>query len=357
MQTEEKRLNFLDGIRGWGAISVLLYHVLVQAFPISKEISVALRKFPLFNGELAVWIFFVISGFSLSIGFIQNSSFRTLRRIAAGRYFRLAIPVLAAALFIKFLFVIGAIPAVESRPSVFRIHLLSEPSLLDTVVMATYDTFFRFTLATSMIPPIWTMNFEFWGSFLVIMMLFATGRSKLRIPAYLAVAFFGFCINPIYTAFVVGVIFAEIYYRVPEISVPAAICIFVGLVIAYHLPFYSAESERLYLVGSAVLTFGFIFQPKSASFFSGKASRFLGKISFPLYLTHSSMLFAVGINSYLEVGQDVSIALRVAIDILVISAAISVSICFVPVDRFSVLTSKWIASRLVNDEERKGGPA
>lgn len=69
------RIYFLDGIRGWGAIMVVLFHFYILGFPISLEASVFLKKIFLFNGGMAVYLFFIASGFSLTIGYFnkQNS--------------------------------------------------------------------------------------------------------------------------------------------------------------------------------------------------------------------------------------------------------------------------------------------
>src|SRR5262245_49552116 len=88
-----ERYVFLDGLRGWGAAVVLVYHYLVQVFPPSQEAASILSRVIFLNGTMAVWVFFVVSGFSLSIGYIRRRDARALTRLAIGRYPRLAIPI------------------------------------------------------------------------------------------------------------------------------------------------------------------------------------------------------------------------------------------------------------------------
>jgi peptidoglycan/LPS O-acetylase OafA/YrhL len=57
----------------------------------------------------SVQIFFVMSGMSLSIGFITGHQRSTLLKIAAGRYFRLTGPILIACLMIWCLAHVGFI--------------------------------------------------------------------------------------------------------------------------------------------------------------------------------------------------------------------------------------------------------
>ena len=53
-ETATDRLDFLDGLRGWGAVAVLLFYVFVETFPISTTVTGTLRHIFMFNGVLAV---------------------------------------------------------------------------------------------------------------------------------------------------------------------------------------------------------------------------------------------------------------------------------------------------------------
>ena len=69
------------------------------------------------NGTFAVCLFFVISGFSLSIGYLQSGDDRGLARMAAGRYLRLAVPIFAICAITYVLMVLNVIPPATLRPS------------------------------------------------------------------------------------------------------------------------------------------------------------------------------------------------------------------------------------------------
>jgi peptidoglycan/LPS O-acetylase OafA/YrhL len=97
MQRGATRLRFLDGLRGWAAVVVLLHHVFIDGLPanaLMADRSLWAKVFFL-NGTLAVSVFFVISGFSLSIRYLETGNGSALGRIAAGRYLRLALPIFA----------------------------------------------------------------------------------------------------------------------------------------------------------------------------------------------------------------------------------------------------------------------
>jgi peptidoglycan/LPS O-acetylase OafA/YrhL len=348
MNNNSKRLYFLDGIRGWGALSVLLYHVFVQAFPVSQDAPEMLRKLVFFNGQITVWIFFIVSGFSLSVGFIKTNNSEVLARIAVGRYLRLAIPIIAVAMAVKFLFLAGAIPPVIERPAPLTLHLLDQPTFLKALVISGYDVFFRPARAIPLIPPTWTMAFEFWGSFLILGTLLVVGKHPKRLLAYALVSVFAFTINPIYVAFVVGVIFAEIYCLSWNLKRIAVACLVIGLYLAYHIDNYTDETANHYLVTASILTFGFIFLPQSETFFSNALSRYLGKISFPLYLIHSSVLFAYAINVYHLAGAAPSFATKVVLNLSTVLVAIIAATCLVPFDRLSVTVSKRFSAFLLS---------
>ena len=85
--SEAGRLRFLDGLRGWAAVVVLLHHVFIDGPPANGFMADRTPWAKVFvNGTLAVCVFFVISGFSLSIRYLDRGDGGTLARIAAGRY-------------------------------------------------------------------------------------------------------------------------------------------------------------------------------------------------------------------------------------------------------------------------------
>lgn len=78
------RLKFLDGLRGWAAIFVLLYHVFCDAIPFDDRAAALLQLFLPFSGIMAIFIFFVVSGFSLSVDYLDRGDLKSWVRIVAG---------------------------------------------------------------------------------------------------------------------------------------------------------------------------------------------------------------------------------------------------------------------------------
>src|SRR5262245_18101207 len=119
MNGDTKRFLFLDGLRGWAAVVVLFHHVFVDGLPANDVMAdkTLWAKIFLMNGTFAVCLFFVISGFSLSIRFLQTGDERDLARMAAGRYLRLALPIFVICAVTYALLSLNIIPPGAQRPS------------------------------------------------------------------------------------------------------------------------------------------------------------------------------------------------------------------------------------------------
>jgi peptidoglycan/LPS O-acetylase OafA/YrhL len=125
------RFRFLDGLRGWAAVVVLLHHLFIDGLPANSFMAdrALWAKVFFLNGTLAVSVFFVISGFSLSIRYLETGDGRALGRIAAGRYLRLALPIFAICAVTYVLLVSGLIPPAGQRPSPLDQFLRFTPSI------------------------------------------------------------------------------------------------------------------------------------------------------------------------------------------------------------------------------------
>lgn len=106
--SETKKLTYIDGLKGTGAligvpVPLCICVLLCTLFPepanshTAGNVEVAIGKTPLnilYNGNFAVQLFFVASGFVLCIRYFQDYDRKRLVKSAAKRYFRLAGPIL-----------------------------------------------------------------------------------------------------------------------------------------------------------------------------------------------------------------------------------------------------------------------
>src|ERR1019366_7324910 len=90
------RLVFLDGVRGWASLMVVFSHLLPCFLAITTPFYRHSYLTFLCDGTLAVYIFFVLSGFALSIRFLQTGDARIPVELALRRYPRLTLPIFAS---------------------------------------------------------------------------------------------------------------------------------------------------------------------------------------------------------------------------------------------------------------------
>src|SRR5262249_38419782 len=109
---EPRRYLFLDGLRGWGAVSVVLFHVLVDGIPANATMANLSTKVFLLNGPFAVAVFF-----------IERRGWAALGRLAVARYLRLAIPIFAICLVVHLFLVSEIIPPAAVRPEHYKTWL------------------------------------------------------------------------------------------------------------------------------------------------------------------------------------------------------------------------------------------
>jgi peptidoglycan/LPS O-acetylase OafA/YrhL len=345
-----ERYVFLDGLRGWGAVAVLVFHYLVQVFPPSTAAASILQRVIFFNGTIAVWMFFVVSGFSLSIGYIRRKDSRVLTRLAIGRYPRLAIPILAACGLVHVMMVTGLIYPPSERPDALKPFLNFESSLAYLFRFSLFDVFFDHRLFESYIPPLWTMSVELIGSGIVIALLAGFGRVKWRLWAYVGTMIVLMAAASLYGLFVAGIILAELYV----FGLPAARWIrsllVIGFVAGALVPVFSSNGVSVPgLLGVAGWCAAWTFLAPLRRLLQVRISRWLGTISFPLYLVHAPLLYSLCLFLQRTI-QNSGIAQPTANLIVVtisIPAAILAAWVFTPINEFAVAFSRWLGRTVV----------
>ena len=187
------RLDLLDGVRGWSALSVVLFHVFWEIFgALVPGFRNPVTGF-LFDGQLAVCVFFVLSGEALSAAFFAGKGDAATIRLAIKRYPRLAIPILASCLIVFALDRCGLVYSSQAAAIVHRgdwmgSWLRAPLTLGSTLRYALYDVFVSADFEHAVNPTLWTMKIELMGSFLVFGLLLAWKR--LSRPRLLALTLF-----------------------------------------------------------------------------------------------------------------------------------------------------------------------
>jgi peptidoglycan/LPS O-acetylase OafA/YrhL len=327
------KLQHLEGLRGSAAFVVVMHHFACAFLPaaifggaVAANMAAAktLYQTPLgifVAGNLAVCIFFVLSGFVLSHKFFQTKDHEVVRSSAVRRYFRLMPPIMGSILIAYVLMHLALFynhPA--ARISGSSMWLGVYWSTLPGFREALYEGFYGIITGNSN-PGIfnnvlWTMSLEFFGSFLVFGFLALFGRMHHRWLAYILAAFVTF--NSYYLAFVIGIALSDFVttkwspQSLPwRVTVPLGLLgIFLG---AAPLPSTTATMySAFYFLGGAnnatllihTLAAGFImvallYSPLLKRVLSTAPFRYLGRVSFSLYLLHVLVIGTV--SSYVFV--------------------------------------------------------
>jgi peptidoglycan/LPS O-acetylase OafA/YrhL len=364
------RILFFDGLRGWMALIVLLFHS-TQFFAHFGFLMSGPFSF-FFNGGMAVSVFFVLSGAALSVGLVKRHSARDIAFSALKRVPRLTIPIFASCVVAYVLMLLGAMHSLQGievqypDPSQLpqdgyhkwlQVYYSFDPSFLKMLaysfcnVFWTVDTFADYTSYNG---ALWTMPFEFMGSFLIFgfwTIYGAVKRQKFLFGLVLALSFIVFWIAPanaffvrMALLFVFGAFCAEQYVSKGAVLAFCSKPLMQFVILAFAVLLYSLGQIDLLACVIVLLT---VSSKPLAWFLSTKVSVFLGKISFPLYVIHTpivcSFLAFLAVKYYAPGDFSVSAAIVCATVLLSLLSAV----ILLPVEKMAISVSKKIADWIV----------
>jgi len=340
-----QRYRFLDGLRGWAAVVVLLHHLFVDGLPPNSLFADRALWSSVFfmNGAFAVCVFFVVSGFSLSVRFLETGDPRSLARIALGRYVRLAVPIAAICAATYVLLATGVLPPALQRPSPLDQFLTFAPDIAGLLRFSFVNVFVSYSNAETYNPPLWTMSYEFFGSFLTFAVIAVARPWSARIWVFgaLFIALAG-C-QSYYALFVAGILLADLHRRLAGSrtgDIFGALLCAVGLA-AVSLPHHAAF-DLAYVVGATGLTAGVAFCAPLRVLFESRVSDLLGRLSFPLYLSQAAVIYVFSVHALHALsgmGLEPSAA-RWLINVATIPIALAAAVAFAPVNDFAVVASR-----------------
>jgi peptidoglycan/LPS O-acetylase OafA/YrhL len=383
----ERRLHYVDTLRGVASVQVLLSHGMLAFFtnfalasPSSHTVAGYLGVSPLFfliDGASAVCIFFVLSGYVLTPVFTHSRA--TDAAMIGSRFLRLGIPAVAGCAFSVIMFqafggyheTAGAIAQSQWladgwRPSSDLWFL--KDALVNGVILGFQDVsvaqWFGFpgsllpSMENSFVTPLWTLSIEFYGSMFVLLL----ARSKSWTLIIIALIIFS---RSYFLCFIAGYLAARFDLGGKRLLMPwpiAAAVTVIGLAVCMAGHFWSPESaikfctwseqvlppcplmKPSYLMrvyGATVFTLGIMQCGPIRTFLAHRRLRALGRLSFPIYLTHWPIIFGIGsfllvtLAPWAGVFSARLIALTVSIGMTILAA-----ICFEPVDQIALHVSR-----------------
>jgi len=351
------KISYLDGIRGVAAFSVVIHHFLLAFYSAcynfdehathlhNWDVKFGRSLYNVFaNGNYCVCIFFVLSGFVLSRKYFKNNTLEFLISGAQRRFVRLYIPV-AAALIIAFIMM---------EAHAFFNHQVAPITHSDWWLGVQFGftdiwtQFYKCLLYRTMffvdgtfITSTWTIAIEFYYSMIVFAFLALTHGTRNRTTSLIIMLLFC-CLtdNAFLTAFMLGISLNYTEARKNHLSrktllFASAALLLVGLVLGSYPTnnqilhtFYGRTPEFIVLtinsnwfhtVGAYLLVLAFVLSTRLQHFLSLRLFRFLGYISFAIYLLHplviGSITSYIFLQAYPRVGYNASVGLAFLVTI------------------------------------------
>ncbi|WFS03306.1 acyltransferase family protein [Rhizobium tumorigenes] len=351
-----RRLEHLDGLRGVAAVVVVIFHVMAALAPqMTPGLDNGIASniyFPFavaWNGPFSVCIFFVLSGFVVTEAALGRHNPLWIEFVI--RFLRLAIPSAASVLFAYLL--LKAFPVSASNlfkytqsPWLSFTYQNSIPGLLSALYDGMAGVFL--TGGSLFNNVLWTMRPELIGSMVCFMV------SYFRLPqARMAAAIaFGIAFWTVgrfeYECFVLGILLREAWasHNLKASGVPLLI---LGLGIGslngdfskveflswFDVLLDPRRNGFLYPIGAAMVVYGCLTLKHPIRILSSKTARFLGRISFPIYLIHVPIINTVLAES-----------LRIAFDSVFLTIAVLFLFAIVLAISGSIM-SKWLDEPLL----------
>ncbi len=401
---DPSRLGWLDGLRGCAAMQVVLMHYVFAFLPavaiaypqsVGELGAASLAGIPLayaYDGHSAVYLFFIMSGVVLTRAF-SSTTFGFPSAILR-RLIRLGLPMSAAIVLAAALFMLlpdaHAVAGARSGSGWFRNIGPGTISIYTIVHQIVFEGLLTGYDGSSLMPgwlrwpialtplslgfdvPLWTLHIEFAGS-LVIMLLVALKARASRGAYRAACAILGcaLVLSPL-VMFIVGHLAADgLRPRAPRPrrAVAGSALLLAGILLCsvktvapvaavwtllpsplLGLP---GDAGVLQSMTGALLVFaGLVYLPAVQRLLNRPTPRWLGKISFSLYLTHYPVL-ATGIALvFNRLGDTLPYDLRVAITGTAgLAVSLAIAVLFERwVDRPSISLSRTAGSRFADPE-------
>ncbi len=311
-QVDNRRLTYLDGIRGIMAINVVFNHFFVVFFPDLYLLDNGENFFnatpfnALYNGTTAVQYFFVLSGFLTAYLMFQKNELKAKTVIlkSINRYFRL-IPVIFVVVFLVYIFMkLDLLYNMKIGREMAELYCNFEPSFVGMLKDAFIDTFINKSAYNG---PFWTIKFDFFGYIATLVMVYIIKNikpfykfRKVLIVLY-TIALTYISVNLF--SFGIGMLIADICVTEREGNeklkkIFKVIAGIVGLYFACitYLPvgiYRWVENINIFnktqvfcAFGCALCIYALFHSESLQKFFSNKIFKFFGKISFTIYSFH-----------------------------------------------------------------------
>lgn len=299
---EGGRFESLDGLRGFLALNVFFQHAVTNYFYFQTGVwQIVPIKFYRYLGGEAVILFFLITSFLYWSKAINQKGELNVASLYRSRFLRLA-PMYGFSAGVIVVFALLQSYTVDLWRT--AADILSWLSL----GLITTTSFNHISILPINAGVHWTLGFEWW--FYLMLPVFAVAlKSKKALFMVLPLALF-VLLSPYrgyWAIFFFGIIAAHIYKKYPRVaffnrSISSLVPI-VGILIVYFMN-YKPYSIPQYVVFLAVFL-SFVYGADLFGLLKTKVAKFLGTISYSIYLLHGIVLFVVlnSVNHFYPIAQ------------------------------------------------------
>lgn len=335
------KIKYLEGLRGIAALCVVFCHLTATGFLVEQnlfysyvnnlEISFVFKHFIinwcnlLLDGNLAVWIFWVLSSYVISILFFKKATDYDKIIVAyfSKRYFRLLIPVVFSILLAYLLLKLGLMynqVLANKLGNPYETGWLQkyykfQPSFFGAIKSGVFSTFFNFESSASYNAVLWTVQKEFFGSLFTFAIFGIIRHNARRYIFYFLIVIILFALNMAWlVSFVIGHVLSDYDFSnsnskyvnfskmIEQVIHRYSIIFFVLSVVLISfsnevMSFLRMPDSYYKFTLSIIIVYSCLRNKIFQSIFSSKISFWLGKISFGLYLIHLPILCSL--TSYL----------------------------------------------------------
>ena len=354
-----KRLNYIDGLKGWCALSVGILHFLLMFAPngyigwnclpeaAPDPFAYYFKWFPysiLSNNPFPLYIFFALISFLVCYPFLKNKNEDKLKQKIVMRYFRF-LPLVWIACFAAYLLLAFRLCPLQEFYGITGntwgyARLAESYTFLDMLKIGFFTSFFE---GTQLVSPFWCLHYIFLGSMLSFIMMLLYNKVDHKIFFFGSAFLLFYFVDQNYLAFLVGMIAGIItnqeyaLRKVYGALLVAGGCMF-GLFPPVLLPSF-LNVVTLYAIGAGLVIVGTHCCFCNHRLLCNKFIEFLGKESLAFIVWQMLALQSLNIflfNSFYSAGMDdpVNIAIN-----FVINMGVSLFLTWVSSKTVTPLTS------------------
>ena len=336
-----KRLNYIDGLKGWCALSVCILHFQLM-FAINGYIGwkclpeAALnpaeyyfRWFPysvLSNNSFPLYIFFALISFIVCFSFMKNKNEDKLKQKIMMRYFRF-LPLVSISCFVAYLLLKFELCPLREFYDITGntwgyARLEERYSLFDALKIGFFTAFFQ---GSQLVSPFWCLHYIFLGSMLSFLMMLLYTKVENKVFFFGVAILLFYFVDQNYLAFIVGIMAAIVAHREYTLrkSIGALLvlagCMF-GLFPLVWLPNF-INIATLYAIGAGLVIVGIHCCFHNHPLLCNRFMEFLGKESLALIVWQMLVLQSMNIFLYnyfysTDMSHPINIAINFAVNMV-----------------------------------------